>query len=266
MDVSSGTGWSWDSTNEYMSVSGNGAVLQNLRINGNVNVTANDVMIKNCEIRTDGSGNWGISLRSVTNTTIQDCTIGGPDPLGGDHTGRPKQSLQFAAKDIYTDSVNTQILRCNIFDTANGLNFIQYTLIQDCYIHHMGYDPVTDHVDSFIHDGGGPGGMQLIHNTFFNEHNQTAAIAIYNQQFGPPVDILVQDNLIAGGGYSLYAGGDGPAAGRDMRFIGNHFSTQFYANGGFFGPVTKYNAGDPGNVWSGNVWHDGPNAGNAVTP
>jgi hypothetical protein len=65
----------------------------------------------------------------------------------------------------------------------------------------------------------------------------------------------ISDNLIAGGGYTIYGGQNpgGPQA-HNIRITGNRFATLYFQNGGFWGPVAAFDPSGPGNVWSGNVW------------
>ena len=50
-------------------------------------------------------------------------------------------------------------------------------------------------------------------------------------------NILIQDNLLAGGAYALYC--DSPGAGTNYRVIDNHFSRKFSPKVGFFGAVDR---------------------------
>lgn len=258
-DVTSGTGWAWDSRG-WITISGNGAIFSGYQTNLNVDVTANNVLISNCQINTPGANGFAISLRTTDGVTIQNCTIGGLRPGGGSDNA-DQYHLQFAVKDIYSTCTNTTIKGCQFYDTANTLSFVGSVLIEDNFIHNMGYD-ASDHVDSIINGGGGSG-MTIRHNTIFNELNQTAGIALY-QDFGTPVNVTIDNNLLGGGGYTIYAGG-GASAGHDVKITNNHFTTRFYTNSGNFGPYTAFQPGDPGNVWSGNVWDDGPNVGQLLT-
>ena len=255
-DVTTGTGWNWDPRG-WVTISGNGCVFSGFSVNANVDVTASNVLIQNCRIIGSGSGNFGISLRTVDSVTVQDCTISGQNPAGGVDLN----NLQFAIKDINGNCTNTIIRRCNMFDNANSIHFTQSVLIQDNYIHNTGYDPATDHVDCMITNGGGSN-ITIRHNTILNEYNQTAAIALYSD-FGSPKNVTVDNNLLGGGGYSLYAGGGG-TTGQNIHITNNHFTARFYPNGGNFGPYTSWQPADPGNVWSGNVWEDGPKVGQSV--
>lgn len=79
------------------------------------------------------------------------------------------------------------------------------------------------------------------------------------------IGYMVKDNYMGGGGYALYAGLNGgrPATSvKNMQVIGNQFTTQWWANSGYYGPV----AGQPiwgsyGNINLNNIWADGPKMG-----
>ena len=40
----------------------------------------------------------------------------------------------------------------------------------------------------------------------------------------------------------------------------NRISRLFFPRGGSYGPVTAFDSDGPGNVWSGNVWDENPDA------
>jgi hypothetical protein len=65
----------------------------------------------------------------------------------------------------------------------------------------------------------------------------------------------VEDNLLAGGGYTLYAGG-GKLASTNIRVLNNRFSRRFFPNGGGYAPVAVFDPSGLGNVFSGNIWDE----------
>jgi hypothetical protein len=144
----------------------------------------------------------------------------------------------------------------------------------DNYIHDTTYWDL-DHNDCFQHSGGGVG-MTIRHNRFEEGkwgvgRAQTSAIALFQDFPADFIDVLVEDNLIAGGGYAMYCGYDVATPGSNVRIINNKFSTMFYPNGGFYGPKSRDYPWDPntgidanGNEWNGNIWADGPNAGKVI--
>ncbi len=77
----------------------------------------------------------------------------------------------------------------------------------------------------------------------------TSAININNGADGPNTrDVLIQDNLLAGGGYTLYC--PIPAT-SNFRIVDNSFSTIFSPTVGGFGPATAC----ADEIQSGNVYH-----------
>jgi hypothetical protein len=60
---------------------------------------------------------------------------------------------------------------------------------------------------------------------------------------------LIKDNLLAGGGYTLYC--PKPTT-TNFQIIDNSFSTMFYPKVGYFGPATDCD----GEIASGNVYHE----------
>ena len=85
------------------------------------------------------------------------------------------------------------------------------------------------------------------HNTVRNPCSQTSAIAL----FGTVRDVTIEDNLVAGGGYSLYCGSPGAT---NVVVSGNRFAGTWYPKSGYFGRMAHCESGV---VLAGNVW-DGP--------
>ena len=96
-------------------------------------------------------------------------------------------------------------------------------------------------------------GIKLIHNTFLNSHDQTSAIALF-QDFGVPTNVLVQGNYLAGGGYTVYGGAGSKGTPTNIVFKDNTFGRDFYPQAGSYGPVAYWNSTGTGNTWIGNVW------------
>lgn len=133
-------------------------------------------------------------------------------------------------------------------------------LIEDNYIHDFGTVTAGQHADGIQTDGASK--VVVRHNTVLLNavDGATAAIGLW-ADLGDLDDALVENNLVAGGGYTIYPGvqGGGYKA-TNVRFVGNRFSTQFHDTCGEYGPRYPDNL-SADLVWSNNVWHDGPNAG-----
>lgn len=223
---------------------GDGAVLQNLYIPYNVDVTASNVTIKDVRIVETGES-FGVSLRHVKNVTIENSEVSSPD--SGD------QRLMVGIKDIYGDCSGTVVQDNNIWHTATGIQ-IYAGLIQDNYIHDVGFK-AGDHTNGMTVNGS-TDPLTIRHNTVLVEMAQTDAISLF-EDVGVEANKIIDNNLVAGGGYSIYGGQNtgGPQA-FNIQITNNRFSRIYFANGGYYGYATAYSSQAPGNVWSGNIWDD----------
>jgi hypothetical protein len=245
----SGPGWAWDDRG-WLAVTGDGAVLDGLLVRAAIDVTADNITIRNTRIITSGEG-WGVALRHTANVTIQDSEIFSPEATGN-------RRLMVGIKDIYGDSTGLQILRNEIYHTSTGVQ-IEGGLIADNYIHDLGYK-AGDHLNGTTSNGG-TRALTIRHNTIFNQRDQTDAISLF-QDFGNQGNRTIENNLVAGGGYTVYGGG-GSQTTFNIRIVNNRFARTFHPRSGYFGAVAAFERTGPGNVWSGNVWDD---TGQPVTP
>ncbi len=151
--------------------------------------------------------------------------------------------------------------RINCHNTGDGIRLGDNITIEDSIIHGLVAESGS-HSDGM--QATGAVNVVIRHNYIENPYTQTSCIILGNE-FGPLNNILVENNLFNGGGYSVYGGGSDSNV-SNIRFINNRFMRSpagFHANGGFHGPVAYYDASRPGNQWSGNVWHDN---GETITP
>lgn len=260
-DITSGPGWRWDARG-WVSVYGDGAVFEGYRTRLNVDITASNVVARNNLLEFD-SNSWGFSLRHTTNVTIERNTI---------HGGSTAETVcDNAIRDIYADSDGVKILKNNIYGCSSGINaFSRGGLIQGNYIHDLGYtcpggDPDCGHFNGIqLASGSGPL-MTIQNNTILVPPAYTDAIMLANDG-GAQTNRTITDNLLAGGAYTLYAAGWRGAPATNIKVTGNHFSTRYFPNGGYYGAVANWFPVQAGNVWADNTWADGPKAGQPVTP
>jgi hypothetical protein len=266
-DVSSGPGWSY--ANGYVSITGAGTTFNGFSISGfGLAVFANDVTIENCVISAGGQSSFPVSIETdgnnggqpITSFTIKNCTVCGSD----DNMNRAAACI----KDIYGATTGILIQGCNLYWAANGIQVYAGDLLGN-YIHAL-VDNVTygDHVNG-INVSGGTSAMLIQNNTVLNDNGQTDCIALFQDNAPPAVaNKTINNNLLAGGGYCIYGGQSGaeytglPAT--SIVVTNNQVSTMYYSGGGAFGPAVDFTPGNSGNVWSGNVWSDGPNEGVAI--
>jgi hypothetical protein len=245
-DATSGPGWTWDTRfGGFMTTTTAGAVIDGYDVTGPIDVTHNNVTIKRSKFTYTGQGNV-INLKHTTGSTVDQVTITTPPGTTG------ADRLQVGIKDVYGDNHDTTITRSDISGWCNGIQTHE-GVIRDNYVHDPIYGP-GDHTNAFTsNESQTP--LLIQHNTMFNSEYQTDAISLF-QDFGIQAYATVDNNLLAGGGYTVYAGGGGYGISHDIRFTNNRFARIYFPNSGSYGPVTAWDDGGTNNVWSGNVWDD----------
>lgn len=206
-----------------ITVTQNGAVIQNLNVTGQIIIRANNVTIKNTRVT---SGDYYPIDHNNGNTglIIEDSEIIGTN-------SNVTASVSF---DNYT------LRRVNVHGGADGLKGNTNVVVEDSYIHDLSVGQDT-HNDGFQATGGS--GVTLRHNTFkLSTTPGTSACIQMGNEWGPNDNWLVTDNLIDGGGWSINAS----ASGSNRVFTNNRFTR----NAGY-GPGSV-----PGSTWTGNFYDD----------
>ncbi len=252
-ELTSGPGWHI-APDGAVEVTGNGAVLSGLSIHGSLDIVASNVTIKDDQIVTGGS--FAISLRHTAGVTIENSTISGQNAADG--------RVTYAIDDTFGDSNGMVIANNNIsyFRTA-----VQLTtgLVIGNYIHDPGYQ-AGDHTNG-IYVGATDQPLTIYHNTIFNHLGQTDAIYIYAPKAGELVaNKTIEDNLLAGGGYTIYGGVGQQGATSHIVIENNQFGRAYYPKGGYYGPIAYFSLGGTGNAWSGNTWTGGGSPGATPIP
>jgi hypothetical protein len=240
--VSSGTGWSYNATDNEVIVTGNGAVLSDLSIPYPVEIDASNVTVNDVQVVTGGA--FAIDLRHTTGVTIENSTISGTNATSG--------RVDSAIDDVYGDSTGMVIKDNNISAFRTAMQ-ISTGLVEGNYIHDPGYIS-GDHTNGIV-TAGGTEAMTIEDNTIFNSLGQTDAITLDAATAGATVsNKTIENNFLAGGGYSIY-GGDGqnnPTS--NIVITGNRFGQLYYAKGGQFGPQAYFNPAGTGSTWTNNIW------------
>lgn len=226
----------------------NGTVIDGKTLTVGLTINANNVTIRNSKFETDGYFWHVLSDNGNTGLLIEDCEF---DMLGST-TG-----------DSCVSGYNYTVRRCNIHGSPDGMKAGTNCVIEDNYIHDLTVfgDSHNDAIQSL-----GTTSLTIRHNTIVCPSGGTSAIILSTGNATDMRNILIENNLLAGGVYTIYAGYDSGSDDiekvENIQVLNNHFSTSIFANGGSSGPITSRDAPV---VVSGNVWHDGPNIGNPVT-
>nr|WP_246496997.1 DUF4082 domain-containing protein [Sphaerisporangium rubeum] len=226
-----------------ITVTKDGTVIDAMEVRGEINVDANDVVIKNTRVAA-APGQWGIIQRQGRSGLVVE---------NSEIFGNGKDQTQFG---IINQGGDLTVRRADIHTISNGI-LTDQGLIEGNYLHDPKYFS-GDHTDMIMCTSGPPSGAKLVirGNTVINNLDQTGAIALF-QDFGVVRNVTVEGNFLAGGGYSLYAGAGSKGVSSNIKVIGNVFSKDVWAKGGYHGPVAYWDKNGSGNEWRDNVWEDG---------
>lgn len=214
-----------------VTVTDDGAVLENLHITGTVRVNASDVTIRNSLI--DNTGRYPIQIGAgARNLLVEDSTI----------DGNGQASVAILAGE-YT------LRRVDVFAVQDGPRIGgDNVVIEDSWIHHLHRVPGGHHDAIQVH----PRGTNIVirHNRIEAYNPDTgdpmnAAIQIGSLSAGPMIGLVVEDNYMNGGNYTVNSV---KSSNHPSRYRRNHFGRDFR-----YGVLSS----GPGVQWEGtNVFHD----------
>jgi hypothetical protein len=224
-----------------VTITTNGTTLADVEIAGQVTVRADNVTLRNVKVNSLaywGVYNYGLNLTIVDSTLI--AGAGSQASLAGD---------------------NITATRVDIYGAGDGAKLGSNSTLVDSYIHDLGGAAQGAHNDGI--ELTGALNTRVEHNSILNQNSQTSALMLSEYYGTGTANVVVKNNLLGGGGFTLYGGLE---AGKTLRtgisVTGNQFTTRFFPQSGYYGPVAYW---DSRNTWSGNIWGDGPNAGQPVS-
>jgi hypothetical protein len=163
-------------------VTTNNAVISGRDIAGTLRIEANNVTVRDCRIA-EISFYCVIIPAEYSGAVIEYCDITTAlNGIAGSGTFR------------YND----------ISHVENGINVWGPSLIEHNYIHDLDRASDDPHYDGIELDGGGAATIR--HNTVINSNTQTAALML-NNELGSVSGTIVDNNYLAGGGYTIYSDG-----------------------------------------------------------
>ena len=209
-----------------VNVTRDGTVIEGQDIRGGIYVDADDVTIRSSRIAGDGFAVVQVKSGSK-NVTVQDVEIDGMGATPG--------SMGVIGP--------ADVSGADIRGVENGLTPGSGSVLTNNYVHDLS-SPGEPHYDGIQIDGG-LSDITITRNFIdMSDHTQTAAVMIDNY-FGPISDVAVDENLLIGGGYTVYSDGQfagGPITG--VSFTNNRLGKGYYG----YASIVRNTV-----VWSGNT-------------
>jgi hypothetical protein len=224
-------------------------------INGCVEIAAHDVTLQDVKVRCtsgrtgeDANGTGVVTVEDGASATLRRVTLRGMD---GNHACVWHEGAAATLVRIDCAGVND-----GIFAWSGGPGAGDHLVVKNSFVHDLTTRTANGHVDGFQTEGASHG--RLVHNTWLMttdaDDEANSAIAIWDS-LADSDDWLVARNLIAGGGFAVYAedydpSESAPGGGHsvtDVRFVDNVFSTHLFACVGYYG--VWYPRGAPTDAW-----------------
>ena len=195
---------------------GDGQVIENveIRVKSGIEITGNNVTFRNVKFVWDGPLGGDMIHSDGSNATFENCLMDG--------RGRAERALA-------GDGHGTTVRGCEISGTGNAVEIEAPLLVEDNYIHDIRTASGTDwHADG-VQLPEGADNVTVRHNTVILTGEETGAIFVEGDANNPNDNVLITQNLLAGGGYTVYSG-----YGPGFRVIDNHMSTRVFPKVGFY--------------------------------
>lgn len=236
-------------TSGSLTSSRTGQVISGLTVNGRLTIRHDNVTVR--DVIVNGTGTYMLQVlrtasgRCPTNVRIEYTEINGANASESDIP-------------LYSPHCGYIFDHGHIHNVGRSSRLVNNTTISNSYIFSDRTGSSGSHRGAVGINGGS--NNRIVNNVLMCQGTGcSAAIPMYGD-FGPVDGLLVQHNLLATtGSYCAYGGSIDSKPypnGSYIRFINNHFSTKYFNTCGRYGPISGFENGVRGNVWSGNIWHE----------
>lgn len=220
-----------------------GEVLDSVRVNGSVRVTAPGVTIRNSYIAGRAGLSWGQPLIYAGSGTSAGLRIVRTEVAPADASWIVSGIYGFGFTAVAVD-VHHVIDQVHIFGDD--------VTVSESWLHDNYHGPDPEQANEETHDDNVQvqrgSNIVLKGNSLSGAHN--AALQV-TQGTGVVSNLVVSDNWVAGGGCSLNIADGTLGAIRDLSVVGNRFGASGFDCPILLTPATKASARIAGNVWEG---------------
>jgi hypothetical protein len=171
-----------------------------------VTINASGVTLKDCRIRPKASSpGIAVSYSGVSGVVIENVEID-----GGKHS----------PSSVGVSGSGFTLRGADIHGTGDGVDVGSNVVVRDSWIHDL-WVASGDHTDGVQSAGGS--NVTITHNTIDASGAGVNSAVIVGADLGPLSNTSITNNLLDGGGYTLYAGSDGKYSSGVITITGNRF-------------------------------------------
>ncbi len=212
-----------------LTVKEDGAVIENLEIQGTLRIEAKNVVVRNVWVY--GSEFWSVYVASGS-ARFENVEIGHPSHLG--------------SRGIGGDNITA--VNVDIHHVEDGIKLGSNCTYSGIHVHDLASPSSSPHSDAVQVEGGAKN--STVKNSILSSTrgsvNGNAAVFV-KSDLGLPSNITFSNNYLNGGNYTVYVRNGGYGMPSNISFIGNRFGpSRTYGLSSFDGPVT----------WENNTWAD----------
>ena len=210
-----------------------GQIVDGLDVTGTIYVDNKNVVIRNSRIKSD-EGAWAVDIgrNGPASLLIVDSEL---DANKSDQGGIRNQS----------NGSSWVGQRLNIHNGENGARLGGHATLDDSWLHDFVSDSSAPHYDGVeVYEGSD---NVIRHNTIDLNQDETSCVNVQGD-FGAISNVVIDDNLLNGGGWNLNIRGGGANPVAHTSITGNHFGGEYgYGYGAIDAPSTTilHNVLDP---------------------
>lgn len=245
-DCNTGPRYACTTTQGTLVTSYHGQVIDRVCINGSLEIRHNNVTVR--DVLVMGTGTYAIDIGQDTAVC--------PSNLRIEYTEVNMTNAADIDWGIYQRCAGGHVFdHIKVMYAGRGIMTYGNLTINQSYVYSNRTQPDA-HRTAFSTHGGS--NFTLTGNTLICVNTGCSSSLNIYSDYAPATNILIQDNVLAGGSICLRGGETHAYATQthDIRVLNNRFSTIYAPQCGTLQAFAQFDESAPGNVRSGNVWHE----------
>lgn len=232
--------------NGNFTTSSDGQTIEGMCIHGELRIQHNNVTVRDTTVISGGL--YGIDIGYGVSTCPANTLI--------EYTEVDKSPAPGIPWGVYQRCPGGQTFdHVKIHHVGRGMMIYGNITVRDSYVYS---DRTIEGAHRTAISTHGGDNFTVTGNTFICVNTGCSLSVNMYSDYAPVTNYLLQNNLVAGGSICVRGGQthNYPDDTHDIRILDNRFSTVYHPECGTFQALGQFDATAPGNIRSGNVWHE----------